>query len=453
MSKGSTEILADYIENINYKDLPKETVQKAKNCILDSLACAFAGYRTEPSNIIVGLIKHFGGRPESTLIGDGNKVASPYAAYANSMMSNALDYDDTFVGHPGSTIIPPAVAVGEAYPASGIDLITSVILGYEVSLRIGSAIQPSKERMNLVWGLGTWQTFGSVTVATKLLSLKGEEILDALGIAGANAPVPSTNKTVFPPTMVKNNFGVASEVGVTAALLAKRGFSGPHHILDGDKGFWRMYGSDECNFDLMTKSLGEEYEILKVAFKPYPCCRWLHSAIDASLKIIEENEMKLDNIRRITVKTSSYIARPKYANPDPNTMNEAIVSMPYAISAAVTGVKRGIDWYTEETMKNQEILKFARKIFLTSDPEADRIFPPRNTAIVEIIYNGRRYASQVNYSKGEPENPMSQKELEDKFKDVATPVIGMRRMEKLKMIIDSLEGIENLSELTTLLYH
>lgn len=194
MKKSQTKALAEYIVEAKFDDFPGEVIQKAKRCVLDSIACALGGCTSNAGKIVMDLVRHLGGGPESTLIGNGFKVACTYAAFANSYANNALDFDDTLkdpLGHLGCTVVPTAIAVGESRNVSGKDLITSIILGYEVSSRIGSAIWPSKKRFERVWPF-SYQVFGSVTSASKLLSLDTDEILNAFGIAGAAAPVPNT---------------------------------------------------------------------------------------------------------------------------------------------------------------------------------------------------------------------------------------------------------------------
>jgi len=141
--RGPTEILADYIAETNFEDLPNDVVHKAKMCILDSLGCAIGGYQTKVGQIVVDLIREMGGKPQSTIIAARHKTSSVLAVFANSTMANALDYDDTLFAHPGATTIPPALVVGEDRNSSGREFITSVVVGYEVMLRIGYAIMPS----------------------------------------------------------------------------------------------------------------------------------------------------------------------------------------------------------------------------------------------------------------------------------------------------------------------
>lgn len=183
------------------------------------------------------------------------------------------------IGHPGASIIPAALAIGEWKNASGKDVINAIFIGYDVGNRIGKAIQPSYERLQKVWGVGTWQTFSAVVAAGKVLGFDLHHLLNAFGVAGATAPLPNTQKWGWdleerPIHWVKEPIGWPSWTGTTAAVLASYGFVGNKYILDGDNGFWIMAGSDQCNFDEMTRGLGSQYEVHNLAIKPYSSCRW-----------------------------------------------------------------------------------------------------------------------------------------------------------------------------------
>jgi len=439
------EKFADYCENVKFDDFPEEVVDKTKKCLIDSLGCAIGGLATEAGSIITKISKEIGGSPESTVMGLWERVSAVNASFTNSILANALDFDDDHpVGHPGATIIPPSIAVGEKLHSNGKDLLTAIILGYEISLRIGLAIQPSMERLDKVWGLGTWQTFGSAVASAKLMKLSKDRYVNALGIAGANAPVPSVMKTVLGMsgvTMVKNNFGCASAVGVLSAMLAKEGFTGPRDVFDGETGFWRMYGSDRCDFEKMTERLGERYEILNVSFKPYPVCRWMHSAIDAALNIKKRYEIRPDDIKQVTIHSLSLIAKPPYTNDSPKNALEAQYSLPYSIAVAFYK-KPGPSWFNKNTIENPKIRMLTQKVKIVASKEADSKYP-EVLAVVEINSKKGNYTEKVNIPKGDPRNPMTDEELEDKFKRVASNCMRIENIKETLNLIKSIEEVNN----------
>jgi len=455
--------IADYIVKTSFDDLPEKVISRSKVCILDNLGCMLGGYRTKTGKIVANLARETGGgKQESTVIGSGDKVSCVCAAFANSMMANALDFDDTYAAgsppiiHPASTTVPPAIAVGERVKATGKDVITSVVLGYEVSIRIGAAIFPSPERMSYVMGLSTFQTFGAVTAASKLLSLSREQVLNALGIAGATAPVSSVMKTTLNPmgaSMVKNNYGWASQNGVTAALLAKMGFNGPKDILDGNRGFWIMAGSDRCNFDKLVEKLGEKYELMNVGFKPYPSCRLTHQAIDATIRLVRElraNGLQLEEIEEIIVRSISTLTEPPFTNYKPKNMEDSQLSLPFSIAAAIYGGKPGPDWFAEKNLPR--ILELARKVKIEVDPEAESHPHLLTKTKVAIIAGGRQFTAHTDTTRGDPENPMTKDELREKFRGLASEVIEQKKAEIVVNIVDKLEKMDDITKLTDALH-
>lgn len=451
-------VLSKYIVETKFEDFPQEVVKKAKECLFDSLGVTLAGSLTPSGRIYIDFARYRDGRSESTLLGTKYMVSCLAASYANSLMANAMDYDDVSanpIGHPGATIIPPAIAVGERVHASGKELLTSVVVGYELELRIGDAIQPTPERRDKVYGHGTWQTFGAVTSAGKLLNLSQDQMENAIGLAGSNAPVPSLWKAktddLERTQMTKNNYGYASEVGVSAALHAQRGFMGPLDILDGDLGFWRMCGSDRCDFDRMTERLGEEYKILGVIFKRYPCCAWIHPSLDAALSIIKENKINVKDIEKINVRTFKYATRNHFNNPIPNNIYHATCSTKYNIAATIAGVKRSMQWQSNDTLKNPQILELAKKVNLVEDPEATKAYdtkPQRMLSAVEINAKGRRYINKSELRYDAKYDPMP--DAKEKFRVLASGVINPRYIEKIIDMIYELEKVNDIIKLMKL---
>jgi len=447
-------VLAGHIVKTKYEDLPMEVVEKAKLCILDSVGCALGGCRTDIGKAVIDLTRYLAGKPKSTVFGSGVKTSSPYAAFANAAMSNALDFDDTYVGHPGATVVPSAIAVGESAYASGKSVIAATVVGYEVSLRIGMAIQPSWERLRQVWGLGTWQTFGAAAAAAKLLGLNEEDTLNALTVGGSNAPLSSVRKTFYSKygvTMVKNNYGAASEAGIIAALLARRGFKGPRDIFEGDDGFWRMYGSDRCNLDRMTEKLGERYEIMNVSYKPYPSCRWTHSILDGIMQTASKNRVNPDDIDEIIIHSLTIVTEWPFNNIEPKTMVDGQFAVPYLVAIALTGKKVGPEWYTQEAFGDPRVMSLARKVKLVADPEADKSYPSKSMARVNIVSKGKSYSCIVEFPKGDPQNPMTREDLHAKFLGLSSGTIGRRKAERTAKTIDRLEDTK-INTLTKILY-
>lgn len=445
--------MAKFICEVEYENITDEAVYKAKLCILDNLGCILGGSITPVGKKVSQLVRYLGGAMESTILGTGELTSCALASFANSEMANALDYDDMDpLGHPGATTIPPAVAIGETLHAKGKQLITAVILGYDVLARVGMAMR-TKPGLPMRAGL-VWQIFGSVTVAGKLLGLDEDQMAMAMGIAGSATPVPSDMKCSLNPEnkkfgmgMVKNNYGYMSEIGVRGALAAKLGYTGPHDILDGDTGFWRMACFDGCDFDEMTSMLGSDYKVLRVGFKSYPCCWNIHSTIDAAHEIISEQHLEVEGIDRIIVGKLLRFSLPPWDDYQPKTMGSAIYSIPYSLAVALTGPNPGPEWFNEQTLRDPKILSLARKIRLEEDPE---VTYPENSS-VEISSKGKMYKKIVAHPRGHPENPISEDELKEKFMNLALNRLDRKRAIRVLDMILNLDKVKDISALTALL--
>lgn len=456
-----TETLAEYVMNATYQDFPNAAVEMAKLCILDSIGCTLAGSKTDIGAPVIDLVKDLGGRPESPLLGTEMRTSCTNAAFANAEMANALDFDDTYLwsAHVGSTVVQSALAVGCAEHVSGKDLITAVILGYEVNTRIGPLVLHPKFTSLKTSGHG-FVVFGAAAVAAKLHGLDKEQTTWAMGIAGATAPVSSDDKCCINPLnaeigapMVKNNYGMAAEMGIRAALLAKRGYTGPIDILEGEKGFPVMLGAHSYNstdLETIVKDLGGRPRIVENWFKPYPCCLDGHPPIDGALQIMEEHQLNLNEIDEIIVKTVTSKALSLTAtDTNPKNIRSAQTSIPYPLAVALLGLEPGSEWQSEATMRRADILELARKVKVRPDPESDALRRGGHDALatVQISSKGKTYEQQVLHSKGTSENPMTKEELTHKFLKCASTTMSPKNAKAVLHLIEELETIRDIEEL------
>jgi len=459
---GATQTLVDFVVGLKYKDLPSEVVEGAKTCLLDALGCGFGGYKTKLGHVILQQVREMRGAKQATLISDGTKVPCALAAFANSAMINALDYDETFgnIGHPGSTLIPAALAVGEHLRISGRKLIEAIVAAYEVAIRIGTAIQPSQERFKEVYFVGTWHTFGAVAAAGKLLGLDLMKMADAFGIAGATSPLPSGNAWgPRPQSWVKEPTAWPAYEGVLAAQLANRGFRGNRAVLDGDNGFWRMAGSDRCDFDGMVGGLGTAYRLLAMSFKPYSACRWIHTTLDAVKELVETNTLTPDLIQQILVRTASLHTMnvgseeqisQQLIDYEPANLVDAEFSTPYAIAMILLGLKPGPKWFDDQTLRDPAVLSLAKRIRVEVDDKADRSFFKDHKVIstVEILTkDGKKLIARKEHAKGDPENPMTKDELVEKFHRLGSQTLSANKTKKLIDFIERIEDAKDISHM------
>ena len=456
METWVTKELATYAVETKFEDYPKEVIDRVKILILDSIGCMFGGCQTNLGNAIVTPIKSMGGSEEATIVGGGAKVPTIQAAFVNGTTANALDYDDTLlgIGHPGASVVPAALAIGEWTNASGKDVLNAILIGYDVGDRIGLAIQPTYERLQNVWGVGTWQTFGAVAAAAKVLNLDLKQTLNAYGVAGATAPLPNTQKWGWaieerPIHWVKEPTGWPCWTGTTAAVLACNGFVGNNYILDGDNGFWIMAGSDQCDYDKMTEGLGSEYEVVNnIAIKPYSSCRWQHAALDCVRQLKQEHDLEPEDVKKVVIHSFAWVCTHEVYGPA--DMVDAQFCIPYTATMVLLGLHPGPAWYTQENLKSEEILNLSKKVKVELDPELDNAYfeEDRLSARVEIfVENGERFETFVGIPTGDPRNPLTQQEIEGKFRNQAAYVLEEEEIERVIAKIYDLENIEDVSDL------
>jgi 2-methylcitrate dehydratase PrpD len=355
---------------------------------------------------------------------------------------NALDYDDIYKkGHPGATVMSTALALADRIDCSGAELIEAVVVGYEVSGRVGISLMQSAPRKTL-HGHGTWQTLGAVATAAKLLKLDVRQAAHAMAIAGANAPVASVMKTVYgaSPSMTKNNFGAAAQVGVNAARLARRGFEGPLDIFEGETGFWRMFGADGCDFDRLTMRLGDLYEIREVGFKPYSCCRILQSSIEAAVELFRRATIdpRGQRYEHVLMSTPAIVCEAPFNNARPRDMWAAQFSAPYTIALGLLGVAPGAGWFTQQRLSDPELSALARRIKLRPYECTSGAKPSHHAASAEIkLDGGRVLKAEVEVASGEAANPISEAVLDRKFLHLTDSIgsdVSNRALNSIKTI-------------------
>jgi 2-methylcitrate dehydratase PrpD len=456
MQSSVTERLAGYIASEKLTSIPADVIKKAKLCVLDSVGCLLGAYASPIAPIIAGFTADIGGGDDTPAVAAGRRMDCGTAAFSYATLINALDFDDIYKkGHPGATIISTALAVGDKVACSGADLIEAVVVGYEASARTALSLLQSTPRKT-VHGHGTWQTIGAAATAAKLLRLGARQTAHAIAIAAANAPVASVMKTVYgsSPSMAKNNFGEAAQVGVNSAFLARRGFEGPLDIFEGETGFWRMFGADGCDLASLTKGFGELYEIREVGFKPYSCCRILQSSIEAAVDVFRQAgaDPRKRIFQNILVSGPAIICEWPFDNRRPDIMWAAQFSAPYTIALALLGIEPGVDWFSDKQLSDPETIALMEKIELRPyKPEEGSIDgrPSHHAARVDLtLDDGRTFNSKIKIAKGEAANPLSEDFLSKKFLRLAAGRVGAGMSAQ---ILDTIKGLETVASVTSLL--
>ncbi len=437
---------AAFISGLNYEDLPEKVRVLAKHCFLDWLASAYAGSRDAPVRMILELVKGMPGKPECTLIPDGSKNICLLGALVNGASSHMVEMDDLHrpsIFHPAAPIIPAALAVAERERRSGGDLITAIVVGYEVGIRVAKMV--GKSHYHFWHTTATCGTFGAAAAASKLLLLNPQQIIWALGSAGTQASglweflsESAMSKQLHP--------GKAALNGILAALLAQRGFTGAEHIFEGEKGFFKATSSDH-DFRGAMDDLGREYQMEGNSFKFHASCGHTHSALDASLILAREGGVTPEEIQKVRVKVYS-AALDLLRNVQLTDPYIAKFHLPFCVATALKFGKVGLEAFTERRLNDGELRELMARVELSSDEELDKAYPEKWGAIVEVrTKDGRVLSQKVEYPKGDPQNPLSGQEFSDKFTNLTEGILTIEKSKSMLSRILDLEEVERIDHL------
>ena len=442
---GVTRELASFVAKARYEDLSPEAIEAAKTALLNILGCGIAGVRTRIGALHVEIAKDMGGgRAQATILGDGAKVSAPVAAYANGNLAFALDYEDTvrYITHPGFITTASGLAVGELQGSSGRDLILAVALGYEVVARIGIAMQPTPERGRQVFG-EQYHPFAAAVTAGKLLGLDAEQLDVALGIAGTYSSVPSAYKyfgTVAetrPIREVKLGWGWMCMAGTLAALSAKRGFRGGHGILDGERGFYVMAGSDRCDFERMTRGLGEGWMIVETEYKGFPSIARIIPAYFAARALVDEHRIAASDVERIVVRGGHI---PLVGDVDPRGAVDAQFSLPFVVAMAVTGDALGPDMFSDERLFAPDVRGLLGRVVLEHDVQAEALFFNEQRlrfGVAITLKSGTTVRREIEFPRDQPR--LGRPEVERKFRTLAGSVLPPAQVEQAIEVVAGLD--------------
>ena len=453
MTDTITATMARWATDLAYDDIGEQAVHEAKRYLLDSLGCAFGGYRQEDARIALAVLQEIGGEGNATVIGSGAKTDPVSASLANALMVRVMDYNDIYwqqdPSHP-SDIIPAAMACGERVGRSGKDLTVGIVLGHEFEMRLCEAAFPGIRERG--WHHATLTAFVSPIVASRMLGLTWEQCQHAIGIS-ASRHCTLGAVTAGKLTMMKNTVDpMATQSGVLAALLAEKGYTGPEHVIDGKEGLAHCYGP-EWKLEVLVDGLGESWRIERCGMKAFPTEALTHAPISAVLDIVIENDLAPEVVEKVHIRSlaraADILADPsKY---DPRSKETADHSLPYVIAAAVADRQVTPAQFEQDKIMDPRIREQLNKVEVVADPEIEKLFPKLQRVIVTIhTTDGREFTKQLDYPKGDPRNPLTDQEVEEKFDALAAPVLSDEARKRVKDAVWSLEKVGSVSELMDL---
>ena len=441
------ERLARYATSLAAAEPPAEVATAARRVIIDWFAAALAGGAQPPATLLIeALAAEELGRGRAMLYPGGLRAPLRSAALINGAASHTLEVDDIYrpgLYHPGTVVIPAALAAAQARGADGGCFLRAVIAGYEVSNRIAVAVNPAHYAF--------WHTtatvghFGAATAVAAILGLDAERTAHALASAATMAA--GLQQAFRSDAMSKPlHAGQAAANGALAALAAEAGVSGAAHMLEGAAGFGAAM-SEDPDWEAALVDLGRVYTILDTTQKYHAACGHAHAAIDAMLVLRARHGLTPREVKRVAV--GVYRAALEITgNPDPVSAFEAKFSTPYCVSVALAaGQVRGAA-FGERWLGDGELRALLGRVELTLDAEAEAAFPGRRGAVVEVeTVSGERFAERRHTRKGDPDDPLSEAELVDKFHELTDPVIGRAAGEVLLAALGEIERLGDMAAL------
>lgn len=454
-----TEAVADFALGLHDEDIPEAVRGAARILVADHLACAVGGAFTPLARSVTAYVRLMGGAAVCPVPGTDILTSPALAAFAGASFANALDYDDTGTrGHPGASIIPPVLALARFFGLSGRAALTAIVAGYEVNDRVARATLPSPERYAAVHANGSIQALGVAAACGRLLGLDREAMLNCLGIAGATAPVPHAGKFGWEDKSIpsiKDNVAVPAENGVRAALLAREGYEGSESILDGPGGFWAMLGSDRCEEDVLRDF--SRFSVPEVCLKPYPCCRWIHPALDALGELMEEYGFGPAETESVRVATTPPVAA-RFGRQRARTFLDMEFSAPLALALRLHNVPRPV-WFEERNWSGPEVRESAARITMEADEALWRRFVELRRQSSRVpsrlsvrLRDGRTLERLCDLASGSPEKPLSGPERRMKWLELLEPRLGKAKAEALLETALHLDGTEDMEGLADLLH-
>jgi 2-methylcitrate dehydratase PrpD len=450
--------LVEHCLQTTFDMLPGPVVAATKNQILDTLGIALAGGDQSGARQLRDFTLEMAGKPEARIWGTDVRVPAQDAARVNATMSHALDYDDTheasFV-HPSVITIPAALATTDMLgDVTGEEVITAVALGVDIACRLAGSARPGVSGFEHGWHNTTlYGYFASAVVAGKLMGLTRDQLVSALGIAFHQ--VSGNSQAHVDGALTKRvGPGFASYGGLLSARLAQRGIQGATGVFEGMRGFFHQYHGNHYSREVLFEGLGRSFAGTEVAFKPWPSCRGSHTAADAALALVAEFQVPVDQVEAITIFNGPgefpLLAAPLAKKQNPESVVDAQFSNPWIVAAALVDHKVALEHFTPAAIQRADLRAVTGRIQTVEDQTLVRPGGgPGPTRLEVRLKGGRMIDKTVAYAKGEPNNPMSPAEFQQKFLD-CTHLAGMTTGQAQELLgsINRLETLSRGDELT-----
>jgi 2-methylcitrate dehydratase PrpD len=455
-----TEAFVRRCLDVTADDLPPAAVERSHTLFLDLLGVVLGSAPSaESSRIVRDLVGAVYGEGEATVVGQRVGAPTPAAAFANGTIAHGIELDDTHSGasiHPGTVIIPTALAVGETEGSTGEELLEAIVSGYECMIRISRAANPAVLYDRGFHPTATCGVFGAALTAARLKGLDFERTVNAVGLAGSFS---AGNQEYLADGSLSKRIqpGVAAQAGVQAAELAARGYTGPRAILEGTNGFLESYaGGGDVDRLFADVDDGYEFEITRTGIKPHACCRYNQTPIDAALEIQRERGVDADEIESIRVgvvgAAMGIVAEPRAQKIRPRTATDAQFSLHYSVAVALVEGRAFLEQYGEPYLSDDRVRDLAASITVEHDEELDEYYPDYFPARMTIrTTDGAAHSTMLETCGGDPANPLSAEFLDEKYRTLAGRSLDETELDDLRALATDLPAVEDVSEITAFL--
>ncbi|MCP3954244.1 MAG: MmgE/PrpD family protein [Desulfobacterales bacterium] len=434
-----TDHVVDFTLNIQWADLPVEVQHQAKRCLLDTLGALIAGSQTPVADIMRQTAREQFGGDQATIMVSGERVSAAGAALANGFFGNALDIDDGYrlvKGHPGACVLPVILTAVELTPAcTGAEFLTALIIGYELGIRAGRIRHACYETYH---SSGSWGAIAGAAAAGRIMGLDDKALRHALGAAEYHAPIAPMMKGIETPSMGKDSIGWGTMVAMLSVLMAREGFTGIEPLF-----------SDTPNPEWI-ETLGHDWQILNLYFKPYAACRWAQPAVDAALALKAQKAIAPNVIRSIRIRT--FAAACALSTAGPLNTEEAQYNIAFPVAVALLDGSLGPIQVSPPRIFEHDVIELLQKVTTVVHEPYESVFPAKTYADVVIETNdGHHHVSQRMEPRWEPPDTLpTDAELEAKFRWLVTPVLGVSSAECLIETIFAPELVTPARELVSL---
>ncbi len=441
--------MAQFALRLEYEAIPAEARREAKRFLLDSVGCALAAVDHDDMQQAYRYIEQLGGREQASVIGHGSKTNMANAALMNSLLIRAMDYNDIYwkqdPSHP-SDLIPAALAPAEYRKLTGKDLVVGLLIAYELEMRLCLAATPGVREVG--WHHASLTQFVSPLVAGRMLGLTEDQLVAACGIGGSSHFTLGGVVAGHLTNMKNTADPMATEAGVRAAMLASTGYTGPVELFEGKEGVFDVLRNVAFDAQAIVDGLGDRFLITDCGYKAFPTEALTHQPITAALEVMSENAIAPRDVSEVLVETTTrgadILSDPsKY---EPHTKETADHSLPYCVAVAIAKGNVLPSDFEEDALSDRAVWDLLPKIKVVAAPEIDALFPRIKRAVVTITTNaGQHFSRQEDHAKGQPERPLSDDELVDKFRANASGVMTDAQIDRIvetTMALETLDAIE-----------